>query len=301
MNNAGKYTLLLMRDDTGVRRLRVGTGWIKFLLFFLLLIVICGGLSIWLGSRLWFENAALRTELTTLQQQTADMQVRLEQLATYEYILKNADPNERNDILSSIVLPDSAAGTAEQTDQPAGQNGDPATGQAAGQSSQAGTQTAGLHDAAAGSATATAAAGSTPSTPNAGSAAGSGTAPDTAAASNLPAVVDEGKLTLDNLLARTVSSDTRIELAYDMVNLDNRNRAEGRLLLYVVTADNQVHQLQLSPSASLFSMNARKIVSRFSVPLPEAARGGSAVKLMAEMLLGQSIAFRQFYTLPVTP
>lgn len=316
MSQNGKYTLLLMRDDTGVKRMRISSGWVKFFVIFILLIVILGGASIWLGSKLWLENRNLKLQVAALDQQSTLMQVRLDRLSPLEYILQTADPSEMSDILSRIGS-QPGSGTLVADGQGAGQAADSATNasgasgadapQGAGDSAGTSGEGAAAPDAAGGTSTASgddgsAGAGSQTLPGNGGiSEPGSGGFTLAPTGQDLPPRVDDGKVALDNVFARLVSSDTRMELAYDMVNLDSGSRAEGRLHLSVVMEDNSVHRLTISASQSLFSMNARKIVSRYNIALPEEARSGKVVALMAEMLLGQTISYRQFYTLPATP
>ncbi len=294
MSQNEKYTLLLMRDDSSVRRMRVSRGWLKFLVILLLLIVVCGGLSIWLGSKLWFENRELQAEVQELRQENNRMLVRLDRLSTVERILQNTDPKEVGDLLSMIGTQQPPGDAPEHpvsailppVPPTAPENGGAPAGTANGAVAANGTPVAPT----------TPIAPATPATPSAPA-----TTNGPAARNTQPGTIDEGKVTLENLLARPVQSDTRLELAYDMVNLDPAVRAEGRLKMSVMTGDNELYPLALTPAASYYSMSSRKIVPRFTLALPEKAQGGAAKALVVEMQLNDRLSLRRIYDLPVMP
>jgi len=258
-----------MRDDSSVHRLRISLGWLKILLAFIILLLIFGSVAIWLSTNLWFENRQLRTEAQALKQETSLLHVRLERLSTFEKILQNTDPKEVSDMLSRISIMQgrqAAVSAAEAT-----ANGT----QSAGSSASGATEAASLLPVV------------VPQSPPAGTPA-------------LPQPLNEGKVALENLSARLVNSNADIELAYEMANLSN-SRVEGRVILHIVTQDNDIIPLPLRSSASLFAMTSRKIVPRFTVSLPEKARGGAVVSLMVEMFLEDHLSTRSIHTLPIVP
>jgi hypothetical protein len=255
MENAEKYTFLLMRDDSSVRRLRVSQRLLKVLLTLVALVLVCGSVATWKGTNLWLENRQFQAEVQTLKQEISILHVRLERLSTYAQIWKNADPREMGDMLARIsIIQEPPADAGDSTPPP--------------RSAEA----------------------AEPASPQPGSA--------IVWADTLPPPVNEGQVALENFSARLVNAN--IELAYEMANL-TASRVEGSLRIYIVTRNDELIPLSINRSAALFDMRSRKIVPRFTVPLPAQARGGAAVALMAEMLLGNHVSARSMHALPVVP
>ena len=99
-----KYSVLIMRDDTKVRRYRVSPSSLRMLLivfFCVLLVATCG---IFTSFSLWEKNSDLTTERRTMQKELRDLKVYVERLENIEQILQSNDPEELQALFSSMSV-----------------------------------------------------------------------------------------------------------------------------------------------------------------------------------------------------
>lgn len=99
-----KYSVLIMRDDTKVRRYRVSPSSLRILLivfFCVLLVATCG---IFTSFSLWEKNSELTSERRTMQKELRDLKVYVERLENIEQILQSNDPEELQALFSSMSV-----------------------------------------------------------------------------------------------------------------------------------------------------------------------------------------------------
>ena len=85
------YNMLLMRDDTSVKTLRVRGGTITFLLVFLLLIILGGAGGIWGGVHYWKKYAQLSERQQVQERELAEARLQLERYVNYDTLLEAAN------------------------------------------------------------------------------------------------------------------------------------------------------------------------------------------------------------------
>ena len=81
------YSMLLMRDDTSVRTLRIKGSTIKAFLIFLFLLILGGGGGIWGGMHYWKKYAALSERHALQDQELKEARLQLERWGNYETLL----------------------------------------------------------------------------------------------------------------------------------------------------------------------------------------------------------------------
>lgn len=100
-----KYNVLMMRDNTPVRRYRVSPVWLKLGLYALLLLVACASAGGYFGLRFWEKNQTLTDELTGVQRELREARIELERLQNIDQILKSDDPEELQTLLGNSAAP----------------------------------------------------------------------------------------------------------------------------------------------------------------------------------------------------
>ena len=85
------YSMLLMRDDTSVRTLRVRGGVIVSFLVFLLLIFAGGGVGIWGGLHYWKKYDTLSERHKQQERELSEARVQLERYVNYDTLLEAAN------------------------------------------------------------------------------------------------------------------------------------------------------------------------------------------------------------------
>lgn len=106
MSPRPKYNVIFMRDDAQVRRFRLGTVWIRVLIWLLALLTLAAGGGLYAGFRYWTANAALVEEKRGLERRLIDAEVQLERLGNVEKILRSHDPNEAQALLQTGAMTD---------------------------------------------------------------------------------------------------------------------------------------------------------------------------------------------------
>jgi hypothetical protein len=108
-----KFSILIMRDDSNVRRLRFHPVVFKIVVYFLILLVICAGVGIYGGLYFWKENRGMSSELRKMQRTITAHQMELKRLRNIELLLEE----DSNEDMTSIVVA-SGQQQANQTDEP---------------------------------------------------------------------------------------------------------------------------------------------------------------------------------------
>lgn len=93
-----------MRDDSNVRRFRVGSFWLKLLAYCFILLIVCAAGGIFAGYKYWRKTEVLVAQLETCKDDKQDMLVHLERLQNMEKILQSNDPEELQTLLGSISV-----------------------------------------------------------------------------------------------------------------------------------------------------------------------------------------------------
>ena len=101
------YSMLLMRDDTSVKTLRVRGGAITFFLFFLLLIILAGAGGIWGGLHYWKKYAQLSERQQVQERELAEARLQLERYVNYDTLLEAANgssaPRAKNEEIGAAA------------------------------------------------------------------------------------------------------------------------------------------------------------------------------------------------------
>ena len=97
-----KFNVLMMRDDSPVRRYRLSPGWLKTALSLLLLLMLLAGGGGWAGYTFWQKNRDLRADKETMERELRDANMELERLQNIDKIIKSNDPQDMQSLLGSM-------------------------------------------------------------------------------------------------------------------------------------------------------------------------------------------------------
>lgn len=101
MSNA-KYNVLMMRDNSPVRRYRLSPLWLKTFVYLLLILCVVAAAGGWAGFTFWTENADLKEQLASTQRELRDARIEMERLQNIDSILKSNDPEELQALLGTV-------------------------------------------------------------------------------------------------------------------------------------------------------------------------------------------------------
>lgn len=104
--NEAKYNVLMMRDNSPVRRYRLSPMWLKVVASLLLILCAAAGGGGYAGITFWMENTALREEYAMTQRALRDARIELERLQNIDSILKANDPEELQTLLGTVSSSD---------------------------------------------------------------------------------------------------------------------------------------------------------------------------------------------------
>lgn len=99
-----KYSLLLMRDDSQVRRFRLSRIWLKAFIYIEVLLLVVALAGFFAGYRFWLEGHRLRVDNRNLQISLTEARVKLERLENVEQILKSNDPEELHSLIGAVSV-----------------------------------------------------------------------------------------------------------------------------------------------------------------------------------------------------
>lgn len=94
MSKDDKLNLIIMRDDSRVRRYRVRVSWFRFFLYAQIVLILAAGLGAYGGFTYWIKKLELIQANAALRENISKMQIHLERLQNIEEILKTNDPEE---------------------------------------------------------------------------------------------------------------------------------------------------------------------------------------------------------------
>jgi hypothetical protein len=107
-----KYNVLLMRDDTNVRRYRLNSFWIRLGIYFLVLLVFVAAAGGYAGYTYWSENRELVQENREISRELMEVRMELERLENIEQILQSNDPEELQSLIGSVTAEIESSETA---------------------------------------------------------------------------------------------------------------------------------------------------------------------------------------------
>lgn len=275
-----KYSLLLMRDDCRVRRLRVSPLALRLFTVSLVLLPLLAAFGVWAGFSFWQANRVLAGQNQSLDRDLKDARVELERLSNLESLLRGSDPEELRALLGSAALgsppaPDKAGGVS---DAEGGMPASPAQNRG-------------------GAANATKAAssdGAEAPVPGAASQAVAAAVADTPGEARV--ALNTGEARVDNMVIRH-GSGKRLRVSFDLTNPDPRKQLTGRAVLFLQTADGRVLPLQVEPDTNRFQISRfKKIVTL--APLPEELAPTDVHTLVVELQAEGRIIYREQYPVP---
>ncbi|MBG0778197.1 MAG: hypothetical protein H0S85_17365 [Desulfovibrionaceae bacterium] len=99
-----KFNVLLMRDDSNVKRFRLSPVWIKLGVYSLILLLVMAVGGLYVGYKFWKENAVLSAESKELQRQLRETNLHLERLQNVEKIIQSNDPDELQSLFGTLSV-----------------------------------------------------------------------------------------------------------------------------------------------------------------------------------------------------
>lgn len=98
-----KYNVLMMRDNSPVKRFRMSPAWLKLAVYVLVLLVTVAGLGGYFGLTYWKQNDTLAEELSETQRELREARIELERLQNVDKILKSNDPEELQALFGNVI------------------------------------------------------------------------------------------------------------------------------------------------------------------------------------------------------
>lgn len=102
--SAPKYSVLLMRDDSHVKRYRISPVFIKGFIWAIVFLAFTAGAGGYLGYHFYTESEQYKGEVKEMRKTLIHQQVRLERLENVQSILESNDPDELQSLLSSFSI-----------------------------------------------------------------------------------------------------------------------------------------------------------------------------------------------------
>jgi hypothetical protein len=242
------YSVLFMRDDSGVTRFRMRALWLKLLILLFILMTLAAGAGAWAAHYYWQRYEFHKEEARGLDGELKESQRQLDRLVNLEKFLEAHDPVLLRTIMSSVAVPGNGTDPGEYAGSVAPQDDPPATTPDGGNGDgDAATQG-----------------------PEAGQNGGAGSAGGNANPSESgPEVSPPHPVTLSNIQVRPSSS--RIYVAFDLGNLDSSQPLSGRVSLSLVDGGGKVTPIGNASSESglRFTQIVRYKPISATIPLPQ--------------------------------
>lgn len=102
MGKDDKLNLIIMRDDSRVRRYRVRVSWFKLFLYAQVILLTAAVLGAYGGFSYWIKNMALAQANAGLEEKLLEAQIQLERLQNVEKILQSNDSDEIQGLFSTV-------------------------------------------------------------------------------------------------------------------------------------------------------------------------------------------------------
>lgn len=103
MGKDDKLNLIIMRDDSRVRRYRLRVSWFRAFLYAQVVLLLAAGGGAYGGFFYWTKNMELVQTNNTLEENISEMQIHLERLQNIKEILKSNDPEEIQSLFSTVA------------------------------------------------------------------------------------------------------------------------------------------------------------------------------------------------------
>jgi hypothetical protein len=97
-----KYSVLLMRDDSNVRRFRVSPIWLRLGVYAIICLVLLAAGGIVAGYTFWDKNQVLAESRKKMERRLVEMQVRLERLENVQKLLEGTDPEDLTALAGTV-------------------------------------------------------------------------------------------------------------------------------------------------------------------------------------------------------
>ncbi|MBU1003454.1 MAG: hypothetical protein KKE73_13150 [Proteobacteria bacterium] len=104
-----KYNVLMMRDNSPVKRFRMSPAWLKLALYVIILLVAVACLGGYFGMSYWRQSGGLAEELANTQRELREARIELERLQNIDKILKSNDPEELQALFGNVIADPGAA------------------------------------------------------------------------------------------------------------------------------------------------------------------------------------------------
>ena len=101
MGNSNKYTVLIMRDDTQVRRMRFSPLWLKFFFWALFVLLVIAGAGSWGTYYFWQKERVLNADLIQLERHNSDLSIKLERLQNMETLIGASESTPLDPVLDT--------------------------------------------------------------------------------------------------------------------------------------------------------------------------------------------------------
>lgn len=313
------YSLLLMRDDTHARTLRVSNTKLRFFLTSFFLLIAFGAAGTAGGIHYWKKYRALQERYETQEKDVSEMRLHLERLKNFESLLAASGgtvPQARNEEVGVSTPPvwtqvaaNGSGNRSAQESAPASTTSSerantPATNGAASTSprdANAGStpeSTASTPSTGAAAATTTPAASGTNATAPAGNSA-VGTA-ETGRAGNafLPIDSSESPLRISNFNSR-VTGQQRIRVSYGLstANEDGNKVIAGKVAYSAIMKDGKIVELtSLDSSGARFSITRMKLMQT-TVRIPQGYKSDDLKTLEIVVQLNDGARFEESFEL----
>ena len=259
------YSVLFMRDDSGVTRFRIRAAWLKFMLFLFILMTLAAGAGGWATHYYWQRYEYHKAEARELDSELTENRRQLVRLVNLEKFLEANDPVLLRTIMSSVTVPDTIASGDPLALAAAGSNG--GTGGDGGRTDTGAGPADGQNDGSApdGATGAGGIGGTAPDGANPGGTNPGGTENGQAA----PPLPPENPVKLSNVQIRPSSS--RIFVSFDLGNLDSSQPLSGRVSLALVDGGGKVLPVAnvSSESGLRFTQIVRYKPISATMPLPQ--------------------------------
>lgn len=255
-----KYSLLLMRDDGRVKRIRLTRTSLRLVIVAAILLPLLTAGSLWLGFTSWRHHATLVAENLTLGQELKAARVAVERLGNLEKILQKQDPEQLQTLLGNISIRQQA------------ENRPAPPSAIAPQPSPADNLEATIP-----------------------ADAGADNGPDIAEAEAAPniAAVSTGAAKIDNVSARLLP-DGKVRVTLDLTNADPKHQLLGTVNLALLAPDNTSVSLAPPQDSVDFRISKfKKVVA--TAPLPETLRADQVRTLVVEVIADSKTIFRDTF------
>ena len=103
MGKDDKLSLIIMRDDTRVRRYRLRVAWFRFFLYLQIVLILGAVGGSYAGIVYWGQHLELVNANKDLRAQLSDQSIQLERLQNIQEILKTNDPEEIHSLFSTVT------------------------------------------------------------------------------------------------------------------------------------------------------------------------------------------------------